>query len=296
MVKTPVFKGCCTAVVTPFNEQGVDYERYGKNLEYQYENGVSAIVVCGTTGENATLEANEREELVRYTVNHMRGRMKVIVGIGSNNTKSALQNAISAKALGADAVLMVTPYYNKSTQAGLIRHFTFVADRVDIPMILYNVPSRTGIGITADTYYELSKHPNINGVKEASGDVALSGAMRSRCGDDLFLWSGNDDCTIPLMSLGALGVVSVASNILPGTVSKLCALCLENDFTDATELFRKYARLFAALFIETNPIPVKAAMKLLGSDSGILRLPLIEVTDEHLALLRKAMQETGMNI
>lgn len=296
MVKTPVFKGCCTAVVTPFNEQGVDYERYGKNLEYQYENGVSAIVVCGTTGENATLEANEREELVRYTVNHVRGRMKVIVGIGSNNTKSALQNAKSAKALGADAVLMVTPYYNKSTQAGLIRHFTFVADRVDIPMILYNVPSRTGIGITADTYYELSKHPNINGVKEASGDVALSGAMRSRCGDDLFLWSGNDDCTIPLMSLGALGVVSVASNILPGTVSKLCALCLENDFTGATELFRKYARLFAALFIETNPIPVKAAMKLLGSDSGILRLPLIEVTDEHLALLRNAMQETGMNI
>ena len=221
MVKTPVFKGCCTAVVTPFNEQGVDYEQYGKNLEFQYENGVSAIVVCGTTGENATLETNEREELVRYTVNHVRGRMKVVVGIGSNNTKSALRNAQSAKALGADAVLMVTPYYNKSTQAGLIRHFTFVADRVDIPMILYNVPGRTGIGISADTYYELSKHPNINGVKEASSDVALSGAIRSRCGDDLYLWSGNDDCTIPLMSLGALGVVSVASNILPGTVSKL---------------------------------------------------------------------------
>ena len=296
MVKVPVFKGCCTAVVTPFSEQGIDYGRYAKNLEFQYENGTSAIVVCGTTGENATLESNEREELVRYTVRQVHGRMKVIVGIGSNNTKVALRNAESAKALGADSILMVTPYYNKTTQTGLIRHFTYVADRVDLPMILYNVPSRTGIGISADTYYELSQHPNINGVKEASGDAALSGMVRSRCGDDLFVWSGNDDCTIPLMSLGALGVISVASNILPGAVTRLCALCLENDYTGASELFRKYAPLFSALFVETNPIPVKAAMRLLDMDSGVLRLPLTEISEEHLSYLRNVMRESGLSV
>ena len=296
MVKIPVFKGSCTAVVTPFTAMGIDYERYDKNLEYQYENATAAIVVCGTTGENATLEANEREELVRYTINKVHGRMKVIVGIGSNNTKAALRNAESAKAHGADAVLMVTPYYNKSTQTGLIRHFTYVADRVDIPMILYNVPSRTGVGITAETYYELSKHPNINGVKEASGDVTLSAEMRSRCGDDLYLWSGNDDCTIPLMALGGLGVVSVASNILPGVVSKLCALCLGNDYSGATELFRKYSTLFSALFIETNPIPVKTAMQMLQMDTGILRLPLAEMSVEHSVYLQNVMRESGLAV
>lgn len=296
MVKVPVFKGSCTAIVTPFNEHGVDYERLKKNLEFQYENGTSAVVVCGTTGENATHTPNEHDELVRVTVRTVNGRMKVIAGIGSNNTANALRAAEDAKYSGADAVLMVTPYYNKTTQKGLIEHFSYVADRVDIPMILYNVPSRTGIGISADTCKALSQHPNINGIKEASGDIALAAKICSLCGDDLYIWSGNDDCTIPLMSLGALGVISVASNIVPGAVAKLCALCLEGSYAEATELYAKYASLFSALFIETNPIPVKAAMKMMGMDSGILRLPLTEISQESFETLLKAMRDAGINV
>lgn len=296
MVKVPVFKGSCTAIVTPFSEHGVDYERLKKNLEFQYENGTSAVVVCGTTGENATHTPNEHDELVRVTVRTVNGRMKVIAGIGSNNTENALRAAENAKYSGADAVLMVTPYYNKTTQKGLIEHFSYVADRVDIPMILYNVPSRTGIGISADTCKALSQHPNINGIKEASGDIALAAKIRSLCGDDLYIWSGNDDCTIPLMSLGALGVISVASNIVPGAVAKLCALCLEGSYAEATELYAKYASLFSALFIETNPIPVKAALKMMGMDSGILRLPLTEIGQESFETLLKAMRDAGINV
>ena len=296
MVKVPVFKGSCTAIVTPFSEHGVDYERLKKNLEFQYENGTSAVVVCGTTGENATHTPNEHDELVRVTVRTVNGRMKVIAGIGSNNTANALRAAEDAKYSGADAVLMVTPYYNKTTQKGLVEHFSYVADRVDIPMILYNVPSRTGIGITADTCKVLSQHPNINGIKEASGDIALAAKIRSLCGDDLYIWSGNDDCTIPLMSLGALGVISVASNIVPGAVAKLCALCLEGSYAEATELYAKYASLFSALFIETNPIPVKAALKMMGMDSGILRLPLTEISQESFETLLKAMRDAGINV
>ena len=191
---------------------------------------------------------------------------------------------------------MVTPYYNKTTQKGLVEHFSYVADRVDIPMILYNVPSRTGIGISADTCKALSQHPNINGIKEASGDIALAAKIRSLCGNDLYIWSGNDDCTIPLMSLGALGVISVASNIVPGAVAKLCALCLEGSYAEATELYAKYASLFSALFIETNPIPVKAAMKMMGMDSGILRLPLTEISQESFEALLKAMRDVGISV
>ena len=296
MVKVPVFKGSCTAIVTPFNEHGVDYERLKKNIEFQYENGTSALVVCGTTGENATLTPNEHDELVRVTVRTVNGRMKVIAGIGSNNTESALRAAENAKYSGADAVLMVTPYYNKTTQKGLVEHFSYVADRVDIPMILYNVPSRTGIGVTADTCKVLSQHPNINGIKEASGDITLAARIRSLCGNDLYIWSGNDDCTIPLMSLGALGVISVASNIVPGAVAKLCALCLDGSYAEAAELYAKYASLFSALFIETNPIPVKAAMKMMGMDSGILRLPLTEISQESFETLLKAMRDAGISV
>lgn len=296
MVKVPVFKGSCTAIVTPFDEHGIDYERLKKNISFQYENGTSAIVVCGTTGENATHTMEEHEELVRVAVRESNGRMKVIAGIGSNNTKSALRAAENAKFAGADAVLMVSPYYNKTTQKGLAEHFSYVADRVDIPMILYNVPSRTGINISVETCKELSRHPNINGIKEASGDISYAAKLRSTCGDDLHIWSGNDDCTVALMSLGALGVISVASNIVPGAVSKLCGLCLEEKFKEATELFAKYSQLFSALFIETNPIPVKAAMKLMGMDSGILRLPLTELSQESFGTLCSAMREAGLNV
>lgn len=294
MVKIPLFKGSCTALVTPLNENGIDYERLKKNIDVQYENGTSAIVICGTTGENAVQSQNEHDELVRFAVNHTAGRMKVIAGIGSNDTAHALTNAQNAKAVGADGVLMVTPYYNKTTQKGLVEHFTYVADRVEIPMILYNVPSRTGIGISAETYKTLSAHPNINGVKEASGDFTLIGKTTALCGDDLFLWSGNDDNTVPMMALGALGVISVASNLVPGVLSRLCALCLEGDYAAAAALYRKYAGLFSTLFIETNPIPIKTAMRLCGLDSGLMRLPLTDMSEEHLAALQGCLRELGL--
>ena len=296
MLKTPLFKGSCTAIITPFTENGIDYDRLAKNIDFQYENGTSAIVVCGTTGENPTHSDDEHNELVRFTVQASRGRMKVIAGVGSNNTKTALKYAQNARYAGADGILMVTPYYNKSTQKGLIEHFSYVADRVEIPMILYNVPSRTGISISAETYKVLSRHPNINGIKEASGDFSLIAKVRSQCGDDLYIWSGNDDNTVPMMALGALGVISVASNIVPAVTAKLCALCLEGDFTAATALYGKYDKLFSTLFIETNPIPVKAAMKLMDMDSGILRLPLVEISEENLAKLKAVMRESGLNV
>lgn len=296
MLKTPLFKGSCTAIVTPFTENGIDYDRLAKNIDFQYENGTTAVVVCGTTGENPTHSEDEHNELVRFTVQASRGRMKVIAGVGSNNTRTALKYAQNARYAGADGILMVTPFYNKSTQKGLIEHFSYVADRVEIPMILYNVPSRTGISISAETYKVLSRHPNINGIKEASGDFSLIAKVRSLCGDDLYIWSGNDDNTVPMMALGALGVISVASNIVPAVTAKLCALCLEGDFTAATELYGKYAKLFSALFIETNPIPVKAAMKLMDMDSGLLRLPLVEIGEENLAKLKEVMRDCGLNV
>ena len=295
-MKTPVFKGSCTAIVTPFDEHGIDYDRLYKNLDFQYENGTSAVVVCGTTGENATLSSDEYHELVHTAICANAGRMKIIVGVGSNNTATALHRAESARANGADAILMVTPYYNKSTQQGLYEHFTYVADRVEIPMILYNVPSRTGIGITEETCKRLSAHPNIIGIKEASGNIALGAKIHSMCGDELYIWSGNDDCTVPLMSLGALGVISVASNIVPATVSKLCDLCLNGSFDEATALYGKYAALISALFIETNPIPVKAAMQLMGMDTGKLRLPLVSISQDHRSFLAAVMRDVGINV
>ncbi len=294
MKKIPVFQGACTAIVTPFRDSGIDYARLEKNLEAQYEGDTAAILVCGTTGENATLSQDEHNELVRCTVNACRGKMKVIVGIGGNNTAAALKKAENAAAVGADALLMVTPYYNKTSQKGLIEHFRYVADRVELPLILYNVPSRTGIGITAESYRALAEHPNVNGVKEASGDFSLIARTQALCGEGLIQWSGNDDNTVPMMALGAQGVISVAGNIVPGVISKLCSLCLGNDFAGATELYCKYAALFSALFIETNPMPVKAAMQLLEQDSGLLRLPLTQISEEHLCALRKTMHEVGL--
>ena len=291
MNKIPVFKGSCTAIVTPFDEKGIDYGRLQKQLEFQLENGTAAIVVCGTTGENATLSQDEHNELVRYTVNACKGKMKVIVGVGGNNTLAALRKAENAKAVGADAILMVTPYYNKTSQKGLVEHFCAVADKVELPMILYNVPSRTGIGLQAETYRILAEHPNINGVKEASGDFSLIARTRSLCGDMLYFWSGNDDNTVPMMAMGALGVISVASNVVPAAVASICARCLAGDYAAAMELYCRYAKLYADLFLETNPMPVKAAMEMLGTDSGILRLPLTTISDAHREQLRGTLQE-----
>ena len=296
MFKTPIFKGSCTAIGTPFGENGIDFDRMAELIDYQYDNGTAAVVVCGTTGENATMSRYEHEELIEFVCRYNNKRMKIIAGVGSNDTAKALGFAKCALRCDADGILMVTPYYNKATQEGLIKHFTYVADRIDLPMIVYNVPSRTSIGIKLQTYKELSKHPNINGVKEASADFSLFAATRAECGNDLFIWSGNDDNTVPMMALGALGVISVASNVVPAAVAKLCALCLDGDFEQAQQLYFKYSRLFSDLFIETNPIPVKSAMKLIGLDCGALRLPLTEISPQNLVRLSETMRGCGIGI
>ena len=295
-MKTPIFTGASTAIVTPFRGNTIDFDKMAELIDLQYKGGISCIVVCGTTGENATQPIAEHEELVNFCVKHTAGRMKIVAGVGSNDTMTSVRLATSAKASGADGILMVTPYYNKTSQRGLVQHFSTVADRVDIPMILYNVPSRTGIGFTADTYKILSKHPNINGVKEASGDFSLFSRTRSLCGDDLFFWSGNDDNTIPMMAMGALGVISVASNIVPQVVTDICKLCFDNDFKAATELYFKYADLFEKLFIEVNPIPVKTAMNLLGMNVGNLRLPLYEMAPDTLEKLKTSLANVGLEL
>ncbi len=295
-MKTPIFTGAATAVVSPFKGYEIDYDKMAELIEQQYAGGISALIVCGTTGENATQPVSEHEQLVDFCVRKNDGRMKIIAGVGSNDTMTSVRLATSAKASGADGILMVTPYYNKTTQRGLVEHFTTVADKVEIPMILYNVPSRTGIGIAAETYKTLSQHPNINGAKEASGDFSLFSRTRALCGDDLFIWSGNDDNTVPMMSMGALGVISVASNIVPQTVTDLCKLCLDGKFKEATDLYIKYADLFAKLFIEVNPIPIKTAMNLMGMNVGNLRLPLYEMGPENLEKLKSAMTGVGLKI
>ena len=294
MAKTPIFTGSCTAIVTPYLENGVDYEKYAELIDFQYAGGTSAILVCGTTGENPTHTAEEHNKLVELTVEKCKGRMKVIVGVGGYNTEHVLEQAKQAEAAGADGILMVTPYYNKTTQKGLVAHFTYVADRVSVPMIVYNVPSRTGIGVKPATYLELSKHPNINGVKEASGNIAEYAITRSMCGDDLVFWSGNDSDTVPMMSLGAKGVISVASNIIPADVARLCKLCLDGDFAAAAQEYFRLADFFDKLFIETNPIPVKAAMNLAGMNVGKLRLPLVEISEGAKAKLIESMHAIGL--
>ena len=288
MAKTPIFTGSCTAIVTPYLENGVDYEKYAELIDFQYAGGTSAILVCGTTGENPTHTAEEHNKLVELTVEKCRGRMKVIVGVGGYNTEHVLEQAKHAEAAGADGILMVTPYYNKTTQKGLVAHFTYVADRVNVPMIVYNVPSRTGIGVKPATYLELSKHPNINGVKEASGNIAEYALTR------LVFWSGNDSDTVPMMSLGAKGVISVASNIIPADVTRLCKLCLDGDFAAAAAEYFRLADFFDKLFIETNPIPVKAAMNLAGMNVGKLRLPLVEISEPSKAKLIESMHALGL--
>jgi len=293
-MKTPIFTGACTAIVTPFRGYEIDYDKMAEIIEQQVSGGISALVVCGTTGENATQPVDEHEKLVDFCTEKVNGRMKVIAGVGSNDTMTSVRLAASAKKSGVDGILMVTPYYNKTTQRGLVKHFSTVADQVDIPMILYNVPSRTGVGIAVDTYKTLSKHPNINGAKEASGDLSLFARTRAACGDDLNIWSGNDDNTIPMMSMGAKGVISVASNIVPQVVTDICKLCFENRYQEASTLYFKFADLFAGLFMEVNPIPIKTAMNLMGMDVGNLRLPLCEMAPENLEKLKKIMVGAGL--
>lgn len=293
-MKAPLFTGAATALVTPFRDGAVDIESFRRLIELQYAGGVSAIVVCGTTGEAATLSPKEHAVLFRVAAERAAGRMKVIAGIGSNDTKKALAMARRAEDAGADGVLMVTPYYNKTTQAGLVEHFTYVADRTALPVILYNVPSRTGVGIGPETYAVLSRHPNINGAKEASGDIGGFARSKALCGDALHFWSGNDSDTVAMMALGAKGVISVASNIVPDVVARLCALCAAGDYAGAGRLSEEYMDFFSILFSEVNPIPVKTAMGLLGRCGGEMRLPLVPMGKENRAALAACLMRHGI--
>ena len=293
-MKTPVFTGSSTAIVTPFRDGKVDYKKLAELLDFQIAGGTAAIVICGTTGESSTMSLEEHAATVDFCINHVNNRVKVIAGSGSNDTHAALFLSQEAEKSGADALLMVTPYYNKTTQRGLVKHFNFIADRVNVPIILYNVPGRTGLSFTAETYMELSKHPNINGVKEASGNFALISSTLASCGNDLFVWSGNDDDTVPMMSIGALGVISVLSNLLPVVVADLTKLCLDGDFKRASEIHLKYLDLVAKLFIEVNPMPVKAAMNLMGMDVGEPRMPLCDLAPENLEKLKASMSAVGL--
>lgn len=294
-MREPVFTGTCTAIITPFDQNGaVNFDALGRLIDAQIEGGVDAICICGTTGETSTLSIREHIATVEYCVKKVDHRVTVVAGAGSNDTSAAVYLAQHAQGSGADAVLLVTPYYNKASQTGLIRHYSYIADRVDIPMILYNVPSRTGVSFTAETYQTLAQNPKINGVKEASGNFSLLAHTRSICPDDFYIWSGNDDQVVPMMSMGAKGVISVVSNIAPEMMVKMSHLCLEERFLDAAKLQLEYMDLIDALFVEVNPIPVKAALDLMGKEAGPLRLPLCDISPENLEILKAAMTRAGL--
>ena len=289
-MRTPVFTGSCPALVTPFDQNNIiNYDAFGRLIDAQIEAGVAAVCVCGTTGESATMSIREHIAAVEFCVKRVNHRVKVIAGAGSNDTSAAVYLSQHAQDSGADALLHVTPYYNKASQAGLIKHYEYIADRVELPIILYNVPGRTGVSFTAETYKVLSENPKINGVKEASGNFSLLAHTRFLCGDDFFIWSGNDDQVVPMMALGAKGVISVASNIVPKVMVKMSHLCLDNDFAAASRLQIQYMDLIDALFTEVNPIPIKAAMNLLGMEAGPLRLPLCDISEKNLEVLHRAM-------
>ncbi len=294
-MRTPVFTGSCPALVTPFDQNNIiNYDAFGKLIDAQIEAGVDAVCVCGTTGESATMSIREHIAAVEFCVKRVDHRVKVIAGAGSNDTSAAVYLSQHAQDSGADALLHVTPYYNKASQTGLIKHYEYIADRVELPIILYNVPSRTGVSFTAETYQVLSQNPKINGVKEASGNFSLLAHTRFLCGEDFYIWSGNDDQVVPMMALGAKGVISVASNIVPEVMVKMSHLCLENDFAAASQLQIRYMDLIDALFTEVNPIPIKAAMNLLGQEAGPLRLPLCDISEKNLEVLRQAMTRAGL--
>lgn len=295
-MRMPVFTGAGVAIATPFKNGSIDFDTFEKLIEFQIKNGTDAIIVCGTTGESATLKDPEHLDAINFCVERTAGRAKVIAGTGSNDTMHALDFSVRAEEMGADGLLLVTPYYNKTSQRGLVNHFRYIADRINIPMILYNVPSRTGLSFTAESYAALAEHPMINGVKEASGNFTLMLKTRSLCPDDFYIWSGNDDQIVPVMALGGKGIISVASNIIPAEIVKISHLCLEGKYKQAAELQIKYGDLIEKLFIETNPIPVKAAMEMMGLCSGELRMPLYEISPENREKLRAAMFNAGLAV
>lgn len=285
----PIFEGCATALITPFCDGEIDYASFADIIEYQIEQKADALVVCGTTGESATLSFEERESLVRFCVEVTNGRVPVIAGTGSNNTERAVFMSEQAQKCGADGLLIVTPYYNKASADGLVSHYRAISDRVDIPIIVYNVPSRTGLNITPEIYARLGEIKMVQGIKEANGSLSACVKTMALC-PSLSVYAGNDDDTVPMMSLGAKGVISVVSNILPRLMHDMCALCLDGQIKKASEIQKRLCLLTEALFGEVNPIPIKYAMSKLGFCENSLRLPLTPITDKAKVLLEHRMK------
>ena len=292
-MKKTIFKGMATALVTPMNEKGVDYEAFGRFIDFQIENGINALVAVGTTGENATLEPDEQKEVIRFVVERTAGRVPVIAGTGTNNTEHVLANTKAACEVGADAILVVTPYYNKATQNGLIKHFTTVADASTVPMILYNVPGRTGCNLLPKTVAKLAEHPNIVAIKEATGNMAQMVELTALCGDKIDIYSGEDALTVPFISMGAAGTISVLSNVVPKLSVEMTDKALAGDFAGAAQLQCKMLPLINALFSEVNPIPAKAATAAMGFGEDYLRLPLTPMEDATRAVLYSEMRKLG---
>lgn len=291
-MKNPIFTGAGVAIITPFTADGkVNEEVLAEIIEYQISHSTDAIVICGTTGESATLDHNEHTQAIKVAVDVTAGRIPVIAGTGSNDTAYALKLSNDAEKLGVDGLLMVTPYYNKASQEGLIKHFNYVADRVSTPIILYNVPSRTGCEIKPETYAELAKHKMIYAAKEATGNLSSIAKTISLVPEDFTIYSGNDDQITPIMSLGGKGVISVLSNILPQVAHDIAQSALDGDFKKSAELQLKYLELCNAMFMDVNPIPVKVAMRLMGIDVGPLRLPLCDMTPANTEKLKSVLQK-----
>lgn len=295
-MKRPIFTGSAVAIVTPFKDGGVDLDALGALLDFQLENGTDAVVVCGTTGETSTMTYEERAETIGFCVRHVGGRVPVIAGTGSNSTENAVTLSREAERRGADGLLVVTPYYNKASQAGLLRHYRTIAAAVASPIILYNVPSRTGVSIAPETYAALADVPNIVGVKEASGNLGNVQRTRNLCPEDFTIWSGNDDETVPICALGGKGVISVAANILPAEMHRLVQLCLSNDFAAAGELQVHLKEFCDAMFCEVNPIPVKTALGLLGWRVGGLRSPMCPPAPENLERIKAVLAKYGLPV
>ena len=294
MTTNPIFRGVATAIITPTNANGVDYEAFGRLIDWQIAEGINAIVVCGTTGENPTLSDEEHKECIRFCVERVNHRVPVIAGTGSNDTAHAIAMTKYASAVGADAILVVTPYYNKATQKGLVAMFNAIADASTVPMIVYNVPSRTGCGIEPATYVELAKHPRIAAIKEANGDISKIAKTASLLNGALDIYSGNDDQIVPIMSLGGIGVISVLSNVAPRKTVEICDRWFNGDVQGAAALQLELLELINALFCEVNPIPVKAGMAAMGWCENYLRLPLTPMSAEKWPRLEAAMKEQGL--
>lgn len=295
-MKNTVFKGVATAIITPLNEAGIDFDSFGRLIEWQIAEGVNAIVACGTTGEGSTLTDEEHKEAIRFAVEKVNGRIPVIAGTGSNDTAYAIELTKYACEVGADAMLLVSPYYNKATQNGLVKSFTAIADVSTKPVILYNVPSRTGCNILPKTAAILAEHPNIVAIKEASGNISQVAELASLVRGKMDIYSGNDDQIVPIMSLGGIGVISVLSNVLPRRTVEICNSFFEGRIAESTKAQLDLLPLINALFCEVNPIPVKAAMSAMGYCSNYLRLPLTEMEPEHEKVLLDCMRAQGINV